>query len=319
MSICATERRIVALAALCCMAAASSSSMPTVLRHKVKRGDSLSALAIRHYGTVDSAEWLARVNGLQAAWALQVGQTLRIPISSRRKIQAGDTASRLAEKHLGGASRHALLLELNGLAAGAVLAAGAEIEIPVLLEHIVQRGETLGTVAKQYYGDAARASWLVACNGITKPDEVRRGARIQVPLVGFLPAGKRRSPETPPSAAKAPVAAAAAPRSRSAVTDPAVERALQLYRQGEYRKARDLLGAALDTEALPIPERVRALRYRAYCSVALGERVEARQHFQKLHRQAPDWKPDPVEDSPKIRQIYSEAVGAPVTASKSPS
>jgi len=350
MSTCGVERgapgarlaRLLTLPALFCMAAAAAAPAPTVIKHKVQRGDSLSALAIRHYGTKDGTERLARVNGLESGRALQIGQTLRIPLSLRHKIRAGDTASRLAEKYLGGASRHALLLEMNGLQAGALLAAGTEIEVPALVEHIMQHGETLGVVAKRYYGDAARASWLAAANGVKQPDAVLRGSRLQVPVVGFLPAAAAPPPRTEtasaarnppadraatggakkPAPAAAPAATAAAakpPAEKSAPADPAIERAVQLYREGEYRKAGDLLGAALEAGALPPAERARALRYRAFCAVALGDRDGARRQFQELHQQAPEWRPDPLHDSPKIRQIFSEAVGAPVTASKSPS
>jgi LysM repeat protein len=348
MSTCAAERML-AVAALCCLAAAVGPPSPSVLKYKVKSGDTLGALALQHYGDKERAAALARINGLPSGRPLRIGQILRIPLTMSHRVRPGDTASRLAEKHLGGASRHALLAEMNGLAAGASLAAGAQLEIPALLEHTVQRGETLGVVAKRYYGDSARASWLVTCNGIEKPDAVQSGTKIQVPLTGFLPEARKRPVQPVPAEARAatrarkpektvpdppqprketatPAAAAVkrAPPAGSAsesgkkAQDPAVARAIELYRQGEYRKAGELFGAALDSGALPAHERVRALRFRAFCAAATGDRVEARRLFQKLHKLAPQWKPDPVQDSPKLRQIFSEAVGAPV-ASKSPS
>jgi hypothetical protein len=295
-------------------------------------------------------------------------------------VRPGDTPSRIAERLLGGASRHTVLLEMNGLAPRTSLAAGTDLEIPVRIEHRLERGETLGSVARRYYGDAARSGWIAAFNSIERLDAVPVGARLEIPLVGLLPASRSAAPATParagagpsetkggapkgagrrpsaePAAARpaadkptatakqperkpeagAPGSSVAAkkteagrpaesagakkpePAAAGRAPDPAVERGVELYRRGEYRKCTELLGAALDSGALSRPERARALRYRAYCQVALGDATAARRAFQALRREDPGWKPDPVEDSPKIRRAFSESV-APSSAPPGP-
>jgi len=335
-----------AAAALCLGSASGGAAAPRVGEHRVQRGDTLAALAERYYGDKERAELLARLNDIEEIRNLKVGSVLRVPFSARYRVSAGDTPSRLAEKMLKGASRHAALMEMNGRSPRSALAAGAEIEIPVLLEHRLGKGETLGSVARRYYGDAGRAAWLARFNAIDKPDAIAHGTRLEVPLVGLLPvrksktetdsrsasstvskapaAAEHKSPSPPAASRLEPKAAAGRkeppPARRAAGPDPAVGRALELYHRGEYRRAADLFEAALESGGLPAADKTRALRFRAYCAVALGDRAAARQAFQALRRHDPAWKPDPIEDSPKIRQSFSEAVSAssaPRSSSKS--
>lgn len=336
----ATGLAIAALcASLCAISPLAEAAAPPprqgarVVEHRVRAGDTLAALALRFYGDTERADLLARVNGIADIRNLRVGQRLRVPLSISYRVRPGDTASEIAERHLGGASRHGVLLEINRLPARAALAVGDEIEIPALIEHRLAGGETLGEIAKRYCGDAGRAGWIADLNGIERPDSVGRGTRLQVPVVGALPArrgsasapaktAEARAPEPKPAAKPAPKPAKEKPAETRAVEkkpaetrapsaqDPAVKRAVQLYTRGEYRRAGDLLQAALDSGALEGAEKTRALRHRAYCAVATGDRAAARRAFLALRRHDPGWKPDPVEDSPKIRQAFSEAVFA---------
>jgi len=348
MSICAADRPAAWRAglalgtALVCLGAAAKGPEPRVVEHRVRRGDTVAELATRYYGSKERAEALARLNDVGDIRNLSVGRVLRIPLGVSYRVRAGDTPSELAERHLGGASRHAALMELNGMSGRAALGAGEQIEIPVVLEHKVGDGETLGVVAQRYYGDAGRAGWLAAFNGISRPDAIERGTRLEVPVTGWVPAraarpapaatakaagtpasSTRPAAQPPASAASRPAASerkqasaerkpapAAEKKPASQRPDPAVERALVLYSRGDYRKAADLLDAALESGALEGSEKGRALRHRAYCAVATGDRGTARRTFQALLRHDPRWKPDPLEDSPKIRQVFSEAVAA---------
>lgn len=330
-----------AVAAFCL--GTSPDPAPRVVEHRVRRGDTIAGLAVRYYGDKERAEILARINGIEDVRGLRPGRRLRIPLSAAYRVRPGDTPSELSEKLLGGASRHSALMELNGLQARSGLDAGTEIEIPVLLEHTIDRGETLGEVARRFYGDAGRAAWLAEFNGIEKADAIRQGTRLQVPLVGLLPARSSRPATTAPASGSrlassdetkaspgAGVRSATQRQTReredssagrearprpepgtgAGAPDPAVERAVALYHRGEYRRAAGLLEAALDSGALRGAEKARALRHRAYCAVATGDRGAARQAFRALRRIDPNWRPDPMEDSPKIRQFFSEAVSS---------
>ena len=376
----ARTRGLLAAAALLCAAATRGSQEPALVEHQARRGDTLAAVAARYYGTRERADLLARVNGLDPRRQLKAGQVVRVPLSGQYRVRPGDTPSRIAERLLGGASRHAVLLEMNGLAPRTSLAAGTDLEIPVRIEHRLERGETLGGLARRYYGDAARAGWIAAFNSIERLDAVPVGTRLEIPLVGLLPgsrsgaaatparagagpsekkveapngagrkpgaepaaagpaAGKpsatEKQPERKPEAgspgssvaakkteAPRPADSAGAkkpePAAAGRAPDPAVERGVELYRRGEYRKSAEVLGAALDSGALSRPERARSLRHRAYCQVALGDAAAARRAFQALRREDPGWKPDSVEDSPKIRRAFSESV-TPASAPPAP-
>jgi LysM repeat protein len=296
-------------------ASAGSAAEPRVGKHRIKRGDTLAAIAEKYYGERSRADLLARVNGLEKDKPLRSGQLLSVPFSAAYKVRQGDTPSALAEKWLGGSSRHALLLEMNGLSPRGPLPAGAEIELPAILNRTLGRGETLGEVAQRYYGDAGRAEWIAQCSGLERADLVKRGQRLQIPLTGALPA---RRPLAAASAAPAATGAAlpasatkaAGGGKRAEERDPAVNRAVELYGQGEYTKAATLLEAALESDALRGSEKRRALRYRAFCAVAAGDRAAAAQAFRDLQREAPDWKPNPIEDSPKIRRWHAEALAS---------
>ncbi|MEO6463681.1 MAG: LysM peptidoglycan-binding domain-containing protein, partial [Candidatus Eisenbacteria bacterium] len=123
---------------------------PAVLRHKVKRGESLKALALR-YGV--PASTIARVNKLGKSSRLRVGRTLRIPMSGSGEVgssrvaggkssgkgkvaaaksrtvhvRRGQTLSQIASTH--GVSV-AQLRRANGLSSRAALQAGQRLKIP---------------------------------------------------------------------------------------------------------------------------------------------------------------------------------------------
>ena len=120
---------------------------PAVLRHKVRRGESLKSLGLR-YGVSPST--IARKNRIGKSSRLRVGRTLLIPQSdvvcaagarrpARRdggtaaktgktvKVRKGQTLSEIAAAH---GVTVAALREANGLSKGATLQAGQRLRIP---------------------------------------------------------------------------------------------------------------------------------------------------------------------------------------------
>ena len=115
---------------------------PAVLRHKIRRGESLKSLGLQ-YGV--SAMTIALYNHLGRKSRLRVGRTLLIPMdgagapskvasssgkhgaSKTIKVRSGDTLSAIADRH--GCSV-ATLRALNGLSKKSVVKAGQRLKVP---------------------------------------------------------------------------------------------------------------------------------------------------------------------------------------------
>jgi hypothetical protein len=68
-----------------------------------------------------------------------------------------------------------------------------------LLQHTVKAGDTLGQLARQYYGDAALYTLIVAANDIQDPDRLSIGQQLVIPDAAT--AARAFSAPTPASAA----------------------------------------------------------------------------------------------------------------------
>ena len=74
--------------------------------------------------------------------------------------------------------------------------------------YTVKSGDTLGKIAKKFYGDAARFALIVAANHIGNPDRLAVGAKLVIPDVGVpvTPTPSPVSVTTPVSSATSPTA-----------------------------------------------------------------------------------------------------------------
>ncbi|MFN3332899.1 MAG: LysM peptidoglycan-binding domain-containing protein [Caldilinea sp.] len=130
---------------------------PEPFRHTVKANETLSIIAAQ-YGV--NPNRLIELNNILNPDALQVGQELLIP---------GMTAP-------AGAGSNA-----QGDAATAAPGSGATTtDAQQLVTHVVQPGETLGSIAALYGVNAADIS---AVNGITNPNLLRAGQQLVIPGV----------------------------------------------------------------------------------------------------------------------------------------
>ncbi|MDY7093849.1 MAG: LysM peptidoglycan-binding domain-containing protein [Acidobacteriota bacterium] len=145
--------------------ASSKSSRQAGYRYRVRRGDTLSAIAAR-YGT--NVRALQRANGLRSAHSIRIGQVLLIPGSRPYRssaaraaqasvseptvhvVQRGETLSAIAERY--GTSTSAITAN-NGLRSSHRIYPGQRLQIPAgsgPRRHVVQPGETLGEIARIY-------------------------------------------------------------------------------------------------------------------------------------------------------------------------
>lgn len=189
----------------------------------VKPGDTLGGIAIEYNVTPDD---IRRLNNLFSD-EIQVGQPLLVPVAEGvfvpgmptptpgpfvYAVQPGDTIGSIAIKF---GKDMIELIEANGLIESDILSVGQEILIPDYqptpadlvapaggtgstgtstgvggtVQHVVQPGETLGTIAEQYGISSAE---LARANNIANPNLLREGQVLTVPGVDPLEAARLR-------------------------------------------------------------------------------------------------------------------------------
>ena len=165
------------------------------LTHRVRSGESASAIARDYYGDLEAGELLLLYNG-KTGPVIHVGDTLKVPYTAAHTIKTGDAWSAIAQKYLGRPSAYPTIARLNGLAAGQPLQVGARILIPAVIPYQLQRGESLSLLADRFYGDHERSGILQQFNGIDDPRRLSPGQALQIPVVSLVLLKDRRSAPT---------------------------------------------------------------------------------------------------------------------------
>lgn len=68
-----------------------------------------------------------------------------------------------------------------------------------MISYTVRRGDTLGKIARRFYGDAGRFPLIVAANRIPDPDRLTVGRKLVIPDVAVVDAGAGPAPVAPPT------------------------------------------------------------------------------------------------------------------------
>jgi LysM repeat protein len=160
--------------------------------HVVQRGETLSSIAAR-YGTTVQA--FVQANGLRNANFVWVGQRLSIPGGGAPAASSGgvhvvgygETLYSIARRYGTTASA---LAAANGLSNPNLIYVGQRLRVSVSSAggggtsapssggiHVVQRGETLASIARRY---GTSVSALVAANGLGNPNLIYVGQRLRV-------------------------------------------------------------------------------------------------------------------------------------------
>jgi nucleoid-associated protein YgaU len=111
------------------------------------------------------------------------------PPAVYHEVVAGDTLSKIAQKHYGVMRMYDLIFEANKpmLEHPDKIYPGQNLRIPPVAAapvHVVQRGETLGGIAKHWFGDAKQYKAIFEANRgvLSSPDVVEVGQELRIPV-----------------------------------------------------------------------------------------------------------------------------------------
>ena len=295
--------------------------------HTVAAGESAASLAKRFYGDRNLGDLLLRYND-RLDKMIHPGERLSVPFCEIYRSRPGDTWSGLAKRHLGRSSASPVLAELNGYAAGEPLHVNTPVVIPVVLRHVLARGETLSSLADRFYGDAQKAATLQEFSRIEDAKRLAVGTPLEIPLVAFV--RREAEPAKNDAVEKAAVAVppppkpveSASPLSETAPPPQDARRfegpladARRLFADGEYDRALKLLetlredvrgeGAATDRREWG--------ELLAFVYIALDRDDDACTAYRSgsPHAGATEFDPDLI--SPRIRSVLSRCEGAAPT------
>jgi len=185
----------------------------------VKRGDTLSTISVQVYGTSRFWNRIARENDIDDPGMLRVGSVLKIPPladgeriytagvappasgQQTHKVEEGETLSEISQKYYGTIRHVRRIMAANNLDDENLLRVGRLLVIPKLTEtptavgvpasvpvtprapgqYIVREGDTLTSIAQQFYGSTRFYTLIMRANGIDFPEAVRPGQKLVIP------------------------------------------------------------------------------------------------------------------------------------------
>jgi len=291
------------------------------ITHRVRQGESASSIAKRYYGDYELSNLLLEYNA-KIGTVLHPGETLRVPHCDEHRVRAGDTWSVLSGRYLGRADAWPSVALLNDRVPEQPLQVGQPIIFPVVLEHLLARGETLAILAERYYGDRSRSRVLQRFNGIDDPRRLSVGQPIEVPLLSLRLRAEvvSEAPAVPESAAE-PETSKATEEDRSPPETPAVAVAepepappqprftgdlrtlSRTLADGEFETALELLDDLRDPVATEgsDAERAELWKLTAFVHVAFDEQGPACDAYRALSELPGSHALEPDLISPKIR------------------
>lgn len=181
--------------------------------HVVKRGDTLTEISQRYYGTITLYDELARYNGIENPHLIRTGQVIEIPdrkflydIVDYYEVKKGDTLWKIAGEYYGDGNYWKELGEYNGVTNQYTLRTGTILTIPnkwILDEYenendndnqvnngittyIFKGNDTLWAICSKYYGDGMYAYALARYNGIENVRNIQDNTVILLPSISIL-------------------------------------------------------------------------------------------------------------------------------------
>lgn len=166
-----------------------------LVRHKVRRGQTLGGIA-RRYGT--DVQMLKHLNGLRNANLIRIGQRLHVPSNGRSSwpsdatrrevvhtVQQGESLDRIARYYR---TTVASLTKLNDIHKSSFIRVGQKLRVTpnagvraghTYVKHRVRRGQTLGSIARRY---GTSVAILKRLNDVRNVRLLQIGQVLRIPL-----------------------------------------------------------------------------------------------------------------------------------------
>jgi LysM repeat protein len=145
-----------------------------MIEHRVQSGDTLSRIA-RRYGV--PMELIQQVNGIRDPNRIQVGQALMIPVSGDA-APATPTPTSVPAATPSDTPTPTAALAASPTNTPMPTIAPTDTPAPVLVEHVVQTGETLARIARRY---GVSVEDIQQANNIRNPSLIHIGQRLVIP------------------------------------------------------------------------------------------------------------------------------------------
>jgi hypothetical protein len=238
---------------------------------------------------------------------------VRIPTAFHYRVRKGDTLEALAQKFLDDKRRAPFLAQFSGLGRPDKLREGQDLLVPFQLVHHADAPESLQSVARAFYGDAAKAKLLADYNFRAAP-MLAKGEKILVPIAHVRIRAVRLEPVKEPGRS---VAAAAAKEALQREAELAAKVSAQLqqvegkYKDGSYADVPAALDKLLTEDDPSEAQLAEIFRLKAFAYVALGMDELAVNAFREVLARKPEALFDAATVSPKIRAAFERAKQAP--------
>lgn len=182
-------------------------------QHVVKKGDTLTGISQKYYGTITLYDELARYNDIENPNVIRVGQIINIPdrkylydIVDYYEVKKGDTLWKIAGEYYNDNNYWKELGEYNGITNQYTLKAGTILTIPnkwILDEYrngyeednqinngittyIFKGNDTLWAICSKYYGSGTYSYALARYNGIENVRNIQDNTVILLPSINVL-------------------------------------------------------------------------------------------------------------------------------------
>ena len=288
--------------------------------HTVRKGESASAIAKRYYGDYAMADLLLQFNGRSDS-VIRPGESLRVPVCDVHIVRSGDSWSRVAQRYLDRPAAYTEIAALNGIDPDRPLRVGQRITIPVILTHELKPGESLGALARRFYGGPDLIPVLQSFNGIDDPRRLSVGQTVEIPLLAFRTTKDQAAVPTPEPTPEPTVAAARPPEpipdpEPAPRFTPQIRVAADAFANDDYVGARDLLERLrerVNTRGVD-EDKAELLRLLALVYVAFDHPEKACAAHRSRTRLVGNTPLDPDLVSPKIREIFKRcgSAGQPI-------